>query len=336
MQRLLAFLFSTLFFLNAFSQQLPAMQAPLASKSLMLDIFKINDKQLVAVGERGHILLSNDAITWRQANVPVRSTLTAVYFIDATHGWAVGHDATILFSSDGGENWQVQQYLPAKQKPLLDIIFKDKNEGIAIGAYGQQYRTSDGGENWTFEFHGEFLFPEDLAYLEELKEQDEEAYLDEQGSILAHFNSIFKDGRTLYMVGEVGLIAKSNDFAEKWLPFDKIYQGSFNDIARTQQGNLLVVGLRGNIFRSLKSGTPWQHINSNTQALLNSIVLGDNGSIFVLGNNGVILKSDDDGVSFSLNIQADGKALISGVWFNNQLVIVSEVGLKVIALTKLK
>jgi photosystem II stability/assembly factor-like uncharacterized protein len=336
MQRLLVFLFSSLFFLNAFSQQLPAIQAPLASKSLMLDIVNINNKQLVAVGERGHILLSNDAITWRQANVPVRATLTAVYFIDDTHGWAVGHDATILFTQDAGENWQIQQYLPAKEKPLLDVIFKNNLEGIAIGAYGQLYRTSDGGGSWTFEFHSEFLFAEDLEYLEELKRDDEEAYLDEQSSILAHFNSIFKDGRTLYMVGEVGLIAKSNNFAEKWLPFDEIYQGSFNDIIRTQQGNLLVVGLRGNIFRSLNNGIPWQHISTDTQALLNAIVLADNGRIFVLGNNGVILESVDDGVSFSLNVQTDGKALISGVWFNNQLVVVSEVGIKVISSAKAK
>ncbi|MFT5296464.1 MAG: photosystem II stability/assembly factor-like uncharacterized protein [Colwellia sp.] len=336
MQRLLAFLLSSLFLLNAFSQQLPAMQAPLASKSLMLDIIKINDKTLVAVGERGHILLSNDAITWRQANVPVRTTLTAVYFVDESHGWAVGHDATILFSGDGGENWVVQQFLPAKEKPLLDVTFKDNLQGIAIGAYGLLYRTIDGGKNWTFEFHGEFLLPDDLEYLEELKQEDEEAYLDEQSSILAHFNSIFKDGRTLYMVGEVGLIAKSSDFAKKWLPFDEIYQGSFNDISRTHQGNLLVVGLRGNVFRSLKNGTPWQHIKTGTQALLNSIVLGDNGSIYVLGNNGVILKSDDDGISFSLNPQADGKSLISGVWFKSQLIIVSEVGIKVIPQANIK
>jgi len=330
MQRLLAFLFFSLFLLNAFSQQLPAMEAPLASKSLMLDIVNINNKQLVAVGERGHILLSNDAITWRQAKVPVRATLTAVYFIDEQQGWAVGHDATILVTQDSGETWQVQQYLPEKEKPLLDVVFKDNQEGIAIGAYGQLYRTTDGGKNWTSEFHGEFLFPEDLEYLEELKNEDEEAYLDEQSSILAHFNSVFKDGRTLYMVGEVGLIAKSNDFAEKWLPFDEIYQGSFNDIIRTQQGNLLVVGLRGNIFRSSKNGTPWQHVETPTQALLNTIVLGNNGNVYVLGNNGVILESVNDGLNFSLNTQADGKALIGGVWFNNQLVVVSEVGIKVI------
>jgi photosystem II stability/assembly factor-like uncharacterized protein len=332
MQRLLAFLFSSLFILPALSEQPPAMQAPLASKSLMLDIVNINNKLLVAVGERGHILLSNDAITWRQANVPVRATLTAVYFIDELHGWAVGHDSTILFTEDGGENWQIQQFLPEKEKPLLDVVFKDQKQGLAIGAYGQQYRTLDGGKNWTFEFHGEFLFPEDLAYLEELKSEDEEAYLDEQSSILAHFNGIFKDGRTLYMVGEVGLIAKSNDFAQQWLPFDEIYQGSFNDIIRTQEGNLLVVGLRGNIFRSLKNGAPWQHIETPTQALLNAVVLGDNGNVYVLGNNGVILESLDDGVTFTLNAQSDGKALINGVWFDNQLVVVSEVGIKVISM----
>jgi photosystem II stability/assembly factor-like uncharacterized protein len=311
----------------------PAMEAPLAEKSLLLDITVVDQSSLVAVGERGHILISTDAITWQQANVPIQSTLTSIYFETPQLGWAVGHDSSILKSENGGRTWQIQQYLPESQKPLLDIVFYDENNGIAIGAYGQFYRTINGGENWVFEFHPEFLLQDDIDYLEELKLEDEEAYLDERGSILPHFNRLLKDGRTLYMVGEIGLIAKSNDFGKTWLVFDEIYSGSFLDIRRTSQGNLLVAGLRGNVFRSIDNGVSWQHVNTNTTALFNSIVLSEDKKIYLLGNNGTLLQSNDDGQSFFSRNQPDGKAIISGVWFKNKIIAVSDVGIKMINVT---
>ena len=320
--------------LLASNAPIPSVQAPLAKDSLLLDITKSDEQSLFAVGQYGHILKSSDAVNWQQMNVPTQSTLTSVYFLNSQLGWAVGHDSTIIATTDGGASWQLQQYLPEKEKPLLDVVFKDKNEGIAIGAYGQFYRTQDGGKNWQFEFHSEFLHPDDAAYLEELKNEDEEAYLDEQASILPHFNRIFMDGRTAYLVGEIGLIAKSNDFGKSWQKFDEIYQGSFFDLVRTQQGNLLVAGLRGNVYRSLRNGTPWQKSETDTTALINSIVMSDDDRLFLLGNGGVLLESNDDGVSYIKRVQPDGKALIAGVWFKNKIVAVSDVGIKIIEIVK--
>jgi photosystem II stability/assembly factor-like uncharacterized protein len=34
----------------------------------------------VAVGQYGHILLSSDGDNWQQANVPLQTTLTSVFF----------------------------------------------------------------------------------------------------------------------------------------------------------------------------------------------------------------------------------------------------------------
>ena len=334
MMRLLILLLSFLTIPIINAQPQDAIVAPLASKSLLLDITIVNQSTLVAVGERGHILLSNDGELWQQAKVPVQATLTAVYFFDENRGWAVGHDATILATKDGGLTWQLQQHLPHVQKPLLDVLFTDENNGIAIGAYGLFYRTVDAGEHWAIEYHNEFLFPEDQEYLAELKLQDEKAYLDEQSSILPHFNRVVADGRTLYLVGEIGLIAKSNDFGLNWQKFDEIYPGSFYDINRTQQGNLLVVGLRGHIFRSLRNGTPWQESDSHVTALLSAIVLTDDERIFVLGNNGVLLESRDDGSTFTKHLQKDGKPLIAGVWYKNKIIAVSDVGIKTINVMK--
>jgi len=314
------------------TENIPSIKASLASKSLLLDVTNIGQSRLIAVGEHGHIILSSDAINWQQSDVPVQTTLTSVFFINANLGWAIGHDATILNTQDAGLTWQIQQYKPQLEKPLLDIVFKNPNEGVAIGAYGLFFRTLDGGKTWVNEFHDEFLLPDDVEYLAELKQEDEEAYLDEASSILPHFNRLVIDGRTLYMVGEIGLIAKSNDFGRSWQPFDEIYQGSFFDMARTKQGNLLVVGLRGHVFRSLKNGTPWQQRETNTTALINDIVLTDDNRIFLLGNNGVLLESNDDGQSYRIRMQKDGKALIAGVWFNGKLITVTDVGAKIISL----
>lgn len=302
--------------------------APLANKSLLLDIVNIQQKKLIAVGERGHILMSVDGNHWQQIITPTQATLTSVFFINNLVGWAVGHDATILKTTNGGNNWHLQYSNPDLEKPLLDVVFKNPFHGIAVGAYGQFFRTIDGGKTWLSEFHEEFLLEEDKAYLNELKIDDEEAYFDERESILPHFNRIFSDGRTTYLVGEIGLIAKSNDLGLTWEKFDEIYKGSFFDLLRTQQGNLLVAGLRGHVFRSLQNGTPWIKRKTGTSALLNSIILSDEGRIFILGNNGVVLESRDDGYSFTLRLQPDGKPLIAGVWFKNKIVAVSDVGIK--------
>jgi photosystem II stability/assembly factor-like uncharacterized protein len=312
----------------------PATKSALASKSLLLDISPIGQKKLVVVGQHGHILLSNDGEQWQQANVPVQVTLTSVYFLNDLLGWAVGHDATILHSQDGGLNWQIQQYLPALEKPLLDIYFKNALQGIAVGAYGQFFRSNDGGTSWQAEFHQEFLLADDIEYISELKQEDEAAYLDEISFILPHFNGLVQDGDALFLLGETGLLAKSEDFGLTWQQFEGFYQGSFFSLARTKSNDILVAGLRGHVFRGINKGSQWDAITTNTTALLNDIVFAKDGRIFILGNNGMLLVSTDDGESFSKKPQPDGKALIAGVWFKEMLIAVSDVGIKVLNLPK--
>ena len=88
----------------------PAINSVRASKSLLLDV-AVAGKRLVAVGERGHVVYSDDGgQTWAQASVPTRSLLTAVSFPTARDGWAVGHDGTVIHSADGGQTWTLQRH----------------------------------------------------------------------------------------------------------------------------------------------------------------------------------------------------------------------------------
>ena len=126
-----------------------AVEAPLAIESLLLDGAAVGSR-LVVVGERGHILVSaDDGASWTQARVPTRVLLTAVHMHDERTGWAVGHDAVILRTGDGGETWTLVHQAPEEELPLLDIWFRDEHAGYAVGAYGYFLVTEDGGDTWT-------------------------------------------------------------------------------------------------------------------------------------------------------------------------------------------
>jgi photosystem II stability/assembly factor-like uncharacterized protein len=309
-----------------------AYQLPRAVHSVLTDIVPVGNKFWMAAGERGHILQSLDGQTWQQMPVPSQSNLNSIYFADANHGWAVGHDASILHSKDGGASWQIQQFLPELDKPLFDIYFKDPLHGIAVGAYGMFYRTSDAGKTWTNEFHLELASADDQQLLAELKETDPEGFAAEMSSVLPHFNRLFADGTTLYMVGEAGFFAKSNDFGLTWQRQSEFYNGSLFGITRTKALSLIAVGLRGHVFRSIDQGMSWQQIEVPSPSTLNSVINDQNGRVYLLGNAGTLLFSDDDGLTFAEMNQQDGKAILNAVVIADQLVLATEAGIKTIQL----
>jgi photosystem II stability/assembly factor-like uncharacterized protein len=306
------------------AQDVESFHANLASKSLLLDISR-TENQLVVVGERGHILRSSDGDVWQQVAVPSVATLTAVYFI-GDQGWAVGHDATILFSQDAGLSWQVQYSDPDFDRPLLDVLFLDKQTGIAIGAYGIFFRTIDGGLNWVRELHPEFVSALDRDYLDEIRIEDEAFYLQEMNSILPHLNRISQSGDKLYIAGEAGLLAFSEDQGLSWTRMDIDYSGSFFDITQTDSGRLLASGLRGHLFEYDKQQQVWERLETGTKSSLNSIVTIDGNQALIVGNNGNIVELN--GNQITLRQTKDSKAINNLVSFGQRLIAVTGDGIK--------
>jgi photosystem II stability/assembly factor-like uncharacterized protein len=251
--------------------------APLAQESLLLDVVRAGDR-LVTVGERGHVLLSDDqGQNWRQVVVPTRTTLTAVSFTDPQNGWAVGHDSVILHSSDGGEHWSLQYSDPDEQSPLLDISFGDPKHGIAVGAYGQFLVTDDGGAHWQPQaVHGEDDF---------------------------HLNAI--DGA--FLAAEAGNLYRKDGTAWQTLPSP--YEGSFFGVLPLSDDSLLMFGLRGHLFRSDDRGATWTPIDTGLHAALTAGLVTSTGRTVLVGHGGTVLWSDDGGQSFKSQRIPDRAAL---------------------------
>lgn len=271
--------------------------APLAKESLLLDI--ANGNSSIIVGERGHVLIQNKVNSdnpqnvgltlddYKQIMMPTKVTLTAV----ASFGdlaWAVGHDASILGSKDAGETWTLLNSAPELDRPLLDIHFFNDKEGIAVGAYGLFYRTIDGGMSWQIEQHSSILSADDKDYLDSIKD-DRAFYLEELTFISPHLNRLHDANGLLYLAGEAGLVASSSDKGATWERLALNYEGSFFDVVSLPSGDVLAVGLRGNMF--LLNQSEWQSIATCVTTSLNSVVI-DESSVFITGNNGVVLKLD--------------------------------------------
>lgn len=258
--------------LQAQDEALVAERLPLVAESLLLDITQTPEGRLVAVGERGHVVLSSDGSEWEQAQyVPSRSTLTAVTAAGNLL-WAGGHDTTILFSEDGGRNWEVQYFDPERRQPILDIHFIDELNGIAIGAYGLMLRTSDSGASW------------------------EEQEVSEEGW---HLNSLVDLGAgRLVIAGEAGFSYYSDNGGDSWTTVDMPYPGSMFGIVATGPC-VLVYGLRGNVQQSCDEGLEWNETDTPVENSLAGAAYHD-GVTLLAGNSGQILIRREDGTFESI------------------------------------
>ncbi len=219
-------------------EPVPAIMAPLAAHSLLTDAVK-TEAGYVAVGQRGHILLSKDGRDWEQVPVPVNTTLTSVHFTNGQHGWAGGHDATILRTRDGGRSWEVQQYDPPLELSVLDILFVNEHRGYAIGNFGYYLYTADGGETWE----------------EGLVNEDE-----------THLHAITRaPNGDLYIAGEFGQVYRSDDGGESWEKFETDYGGSYFTVLATDRDTVIVAGLRGNAFVTRDQGQNWERLDLGAQ-----------------------------------------------------------------------
>lgn len=291
---------------------MPAEIMPLTPKSLLLGVENTGE-HLIAVGDRGAIIASNNGKDWTQVEVPVRSALTTVAFADPQHGWAGGHDAAIVHTDDGGKTWKLQNFQPELEKPVLGMLALDAQHCIAVGAYGLLLETQDGGQTWnSVDSHG---FDEDEL----------------------HLNSISKlNNGDLMIAGEQGLLAISSDGGVTWTKQASPYEGSFFGVLPHGDKGALIYGLRGNVFVNddARSGK-WTPLTTGTVAsMFGGAAIASGGEVLV-GLNGVIMViSADDQVT--LLRSPDGTPLSDVVPYgDNYFLAVGESGVQPISVKAL-
>lgn len=287
---------------------LPARMSPRAAVSSLVGVTATPGGKLVAVGQRGHILLSDDkGANWTQAKVPVSSDLVAVQFPSAKVGWAVGHDGLVLKTVDSGATWEVvltgrsygnllvefyERAVAAGQhnlktaleqarrfreegpdKPFLDVWFENDNSGWIVGAFNLILKTDDGGVSW-------------IPWID--RTQNEMEYT---------LFSIRNIAGELYISGELGLLLRLNREKQVFTEVKTSYPGTFFGV--TGNNRLLVAyGLRGNALSSADRGKSWQQLNTGLAGgVVDGAYLAD-GRLVLASADGQVVLSEDEGKTF--------------------------------------
>lgn len=284
--------------------QQAALQSPRALSATMLAVAAAG-KRLVAVGERGIVLLSDDGgARWRQAATPVQASLTAVQFVDERQGWAVGHLGVVLHSGDGGETWTKQLdglQLPAlfeqaaradaaaapayrdyvqlladdgPDKPLLALHFQDARRGIVVGAYNLALGTEDGGATWT-PLSARLPNPRSL-----------------------HLYGVAVSGASIVLAGEQGLLLRSDNGGRDFAVLESPYRGSWFGLLATRGDRLLVYGLRGAAYVSADRGSSWTQASTELPVSISGAAELSDGTLVLGSSAGDLLVSRDQGRSF--------------------------------------
>ncbi len=276
----------------------PAIQSSLAPHSLVLDVTTAG-KRMVAVGERGHILLSDDGGgSWRQVYAPVSVTLTGVAFADERTGWAIGHRGVVLGTEDGGETWTAmldggraaaltleQARLDGDEdaifladrlvkdgpdKPFLTLLVSRPRTVTVLGAYGLAARSMDGGKTW-------------VSWA---------SHMDNPAGW--HLNAIAAEGATELVAGEQGTLLLSEDGGGTFSALESPYDGSFFGALSNGKGRFLILGLRGHAFLADRDLLSWTACSVASDASLTDGLVLPDGRLAAVTASGDLLVGTAD------------------------------------------
>ena len=103
---------------------------------------------------------------WQHAIV-MGHQINDVFFVDATHAWAVGDNLTILKSSDGGNTWSQVALDPTLAiASLQHVRFYDAAHGMALDGQGGALQTADGGSTWTATTLGGMFYGNGVSFVD--------------------------------------------------------------------------------------------------------------------------------------------------------------------------
>lgn len=304
---------------------------PLVDDMLYVDVAWAGER-LVVVGDRGAIMWSEDrGTTWSMAETPDKVLLTAVCFADADRGWAVGHDATVLATTDGGKRW-VRQYSDALHAGAAE----SESESDDYEDFGDPYAYDD--EDYGSADQGGLALAPDTSgapFLDILCGDGEHLIAvggygytiestdggaswinrsqDMQNPDGWHFYAIERLGNasTLLVAGERGTLLRSRDNGVTWQKLDSPYSGTFFGITEGER-ILLVHGMQGQVWASRNGGDSWRQVRTGVTRAINAGAVLDDGTVVLAGASGSILVSHDNGNSLALQYLPD-RASISGL-----------------------
>jgi len=218
----------------------------------------------------GVILYTADGGENWEEQLSLTNDLSDVDFVDQNSGWAVGRDGIIKHTANGGLNWGTQNS-PLDGR-LESVCFIDENNGWVVSSsnWGVIIHTTNGGNTWTVQTNPTSNPLYDVFFINENKG---------------------------WAVGLDSTIIQTTDGGENW---ERVITNAANgyrfaSVFFLDEMRGWVCGIYGSIMLTEDGGNSWQEMESGTNELLNSVFFTDPNNGWAVGNQGTILRSLDGG-----------------------------------------
>ena len=240
--------------------------------------------------------------TWIAQNSGIGQDLYDIDFLDSLNGWTVGRYKYILHTTDGGQNWSVQNKITDPDLLMaLDMVTPDT--GFAGGFYGYMHRTTDGGITWP----GQIIIPNTAAMVTDIH------FANTRLGWAAGYGARWSPDRYYQY------ILRTTDGGDNWnmmwadsgTTMDK---GGFYGISFADTLNGVAVGYVGNIFSTTNGGLNWTKRSGVTNRTLNAITHVDSLTFVAIGDTGLIIKTTDGGVTW-ITFSSDSMGYLRAVDF---------------------
>lgn len=278
-------------------------QAEVPVRSSILDIHFPTPELGWAVGHEGLILHSSDSgKTW----------------VKQYDGLRYGDEGLVFYQKLVEENPDNEDYpyyvgemefaiSQGADKPLFKVYFHNEKWGHVLGAYGMALLTRDGGETWEHVLHniendsfyhyfsmaplagdGKFFLSGEAGLFIEANVTTQVSVQVEsvpwEGSF---FTSSAAADNTIVTGGLRGRMFRTEDIGRTWMDVEKPPTSSIVDSTRLANGNLVFVGIAGEILMSTDDGNSFSKLPVTSGGRIYTVTEGPTGTLLVGGPSGI-------------------------------------------------
>lgn len=280
---------------------------------------------------------------WQKIQTPVDLKLNTLFCLDSTNIWIGTDSGKVLFTSDKGNSWSIQN--TGITERIEDVFFITKYLGYALAVERDQipfrsyiFNTTDGGNTWEYEYyridnvhlHKVFFLdsltgflggsPQEFVYTTNGgTDWNYPSIFDTTGAFFPVYNFSFYDENNGFAVGgyfdRLGVVWKTTDRGLNWYPFALGADPVFNiHILDT----LNLFALSGDIerlypmeiYRSRDFGISWEVEFENVFGFITSSDFRNNNEIWAtLGSDRLTLFSVDTGYTWEYYTLPDTAAV---------------------------
>jgi len=270
---------------------------------------------------------------WTAQTSGTTQNLKGVYYVDSTHGWAVGAGGVMLGTADGGATWTPQT--SGTTHTLWVARFWTTQRGWAAGDAGTVIATLNGGQTWSplgawlissMDIHSGMVAPDGLHALGVgsgggiigTDNGGQDAGLLPSGTTADLWGVTFTSVSTGWAVGAQGTIIHTTTGGSAWTPqasgkTQTLYAVAFPDVAHGW-----AVGGAGTILATTNGGQAWSAQTSGTTEDLYSVAFATTTRGWAVGDHGVVLTTADGGLNW-MPQPSGTTSLLRGVQFSDTM-----------------